>query len=474
MLRAKIVCTIGPASEDIAIIRQLILSGMTVCRLNMSHGTHADHKRRIDRIRQASEDLDRPIALLADLQGPKLRTGIMQEGGVPLIKGETLILTTEDLVGAPGRVPIQYKEMPKSVKPGERILLDDGLLELEVIETNSKEIITRIIIGGVLNNNKGMNLPDASLSIPALSVKDLNDARFAIEQQLDFIALSFVRTDEEVKGLKEFIRSNSPNGREIPVISKIEKPEAVKNLDAIIAASDGIMVARGDLGIETNPEFVPSIQKTIIAKCMQATKPVITATQMLDSMTYKPRPTRAEVSDVANAVLDGTDAVMLSGETANGAFPVEVVQMMARIAAETERVRIAGQHQIKYPEPPIFTSAGAICHSAVQIADEANARVILAPTISGNTARLIAAFRPRVPVIALTPDPVVQRRLCLQWGTTALLSKRMNTTDDVVNDAVNQAIGHKLIESGDRVVVTAGVVSGGRSATNLVMMREVE
>lgn len=474
MLRAKIVCTIGPASEDIAIIRQLIQAGMTVCRLNMSHGTHSDHKRRIDRIRQASEDLDKPIAILADLQGPKLRTGIMQEGGVPLIKGNLLTLTTEEIVGAPGRVPIQYKDLPSSVNPGEHILLDDGLLELEVLETSETEIKTRIVIGGVLSNNKGMNLPDASLSIPALSEKDLNDARFAIEQQLDFIALSFVRTDQEVYGLKEFIRANSPNGRDIPVISKIEKPEAVKNIDSIIEASDAIMVARGDLGIETNPEFVPSIQKSLIAKCLQAAKPVITATQMLDSMTYKPRPTRAEVSDVANAVLDGTDAVMLSGETANGAFPVEVVQMMARIAAETERVRISGQYQIKYPEPPVYTASGAICHSSVQIAQEANAKVILAPTVSGNTARLIAAFRPHVPILALTPDPVVQRRLCLVWGTTPMLTKRVNTTDDVVNDAVDMAIKQKLISSGDRVVVTAGVVSGGRTSTNLVMMREIE
>lgn len=474
MLRAKIVCTIGPASEDIATIRQLILAGMTVCRLNMSHGTHSDHKRRIDRIRQASEELDKPIAILADLQGPKLRTGIMQEGGVPLVKGDTLTLTTDEIVGSPGRVPIQFKDLPRSVKAGEHILMDDGLLELEVLETSDTEIKSRVVVGGVLNNNKGMNLPDASLAIPALSEKDLKDALFAIEQQLDFIALSFVRTAQEVYGLKEFIRSNSPDGRDIPVISKIEKPEAVKNIDSIIEASDAIMVARGDLGIETNPEFVPSIQKTLIAKCLQAAKPVITATQMLDSMTYKPRPTRAEVSDVANAVLDGTDAVMLSGETANGAFPVEVVQMMARIAAETERMRITGQHQIKYPEPPVFTSAGAICHSSVQIAKEANAKVILAPTVSGNTARLIAAFRPSVPILALTPDPIVQRRLCLLWGTTPVLTKRVNTTDDVVNDSVNHALKQKLIQSGDRVVVTAGVVSGNRTATNLVMMREID
>ncbi len=474
MLRAKIVCTIGPASEDVVILRQLIEAGMTVARLNMSHGTHADHRRRIERIRQASDELCKPVAILADLQGPKLRTGIMQEGGVPLKKGETLILTTDEIIGAPGRVPIQFKELPKLVKAGERILLDDGLLELEVIEANMTEIKTRVVVAGTLSNNKGMNLPDASLGIPALSSKDLADARFALEQNLDYIALSFVRTAEEVLGLKEFILANSPTGREVPVVSKIEKPEAVKNIDAIIAASDAIMVARGDLGVETNPEFVPSIQKMIIAKCLQAVKPVITATQMLDSMTRNPRPTRAEVSDVANAVLDGTDAVMLSGETANGDYPVEVVQMMARIAAETERVRIAGDYQIKYPEPKIYTPSGAICHSTVQIAHEANAKVILAPTVTGGTAAMIAAFRPRVPIVALTPDPVIQRRLCLLWGTTPVLTVHLDTTDDVVNDAVDKAIQLNLAKSGDMVVVTAGVVSGTRSATNLVMMREVD
>ncbi|MEZ4580255.1 MAG: pyruvate kinase [Caldilineaceae bacterium] len=312
MLRVKIIATIGPASRDLDVLRKLVQAGVNVARLNMSHGTHEYHSGTIERIRTISEELRKPVAILADLQGPKLRVGLMQDGGVPLTSGEELIMTTDEIVGEPGRVPVQYQGLPAVVKVGERILLDDGLIELEVLDSTDSDIRTQVIVGGVLKDNKGLNLPDGSLNIPALTDKDRADVSFALDQQVDWIALSFVRTAAEVLELKSIIRNQSAFGRSTPVISKIEKPEAITNIDAIIAASDAIMVARGDLGIETSPEAVPMMQKMIITKCHAAAKPVVTATQMLDSMIRNPRPhPRKEASDVANAVLDGSDAIML-------------------------------------------------------------------------------------------------------------------------------------------------------------------
>lgn len=447
---------------------------MNVVRLNMSHGTHAYHGETIDRVRALSEQMGKPIAILADLQGPKLRVGRMQEGGVPLHEGEELILTIDEIEGHPGRVPIQYKELPHNVKPGEAILLDDGLLELEVIGATDTEIRTRVVIGGLLKDNKGMNLPHASLDIAALTEKDREDVKFALDRQVDWVALSFVRRAADVQELKEIIRRDSSFGRATPVISKIEKPEAVRNIDEIIAVSDAIMVARGDLGIETSPEAVPMVQKRIISKCHAAAKPVITATQMLDSMIRNPRPTRAEASDVANAVLDGSDAIMLSGETASGSYPVQAVSTMVKIAEEAERVRDSLSVRMIYEQPAIFTASGAICHSAMQTADDVHARAIIAPTISGNTAKLIAGFRPSVPVVAVTPSPMVQRQLCLHWGIYPLLTRRLNTTDEVVADAVRVAQNAGYVTEGDTIVLTAGMVGSVRSATNLMMVRTIE
>ncbi len=474
MLRVKIVCTIGPASRELPILRRIAAAGMNVARLNMSHGTHEYHAETIERVRIVSEQVQKPIAILADLQGPKLRTGKMREGGVPLVQDEELILTTDDIIGEPGRVPIQYKDLPRAVKPGERILLDDGMLELEVLETGATEIRTRVILTGLLQSNKGMNLPDASLDIPALTEKDVEDVKFALDHQVDWVALSFVRKAHEVLELKSIIQNYSTFGRITPVIAKIEKPDAVKNIDSIIEAADGIMVARGDLGIETNPETVPGVQKTLINKCLIAAKPVITATQMLDSMIRNPRPTRAEASDVANAVLDGTDAIMLSGETASGQFPVEAVTTMAKIAEEAERLRSSFGQKVKYSEPRVFSAAGAICHAAVYTAKETSAKAIIAPTVSGSTAKLMASFRPEVPLIAVTPSPMVQRQLALYWGTYPLLTKRLSNTDEVVTDAINMAHAKGYIGEGDTVVLTAGVVGNVRSATNLMMVRRID
>ncbi len=474
MLRVKIICTIGPASREIDTLTAIAEAGMNVARLNMSHGTHEYHNGTIERVRTVSERLDKPIAILADLQGPKLRVGTMQEGGVPLLEGENLVLTTDDIVGEPGRVPVQYADLPQAVKPGHRILIDDGMLELEVEETSETEIFTRVIIGGVLHDKKGLNLPDGSPNIPALTEKDLEDVRFALAHQVDWIALSFVRSASEVLELKALIEEYSTFGRTTPVIAKIEKPEAITNIDAIIQASDGIMVARGDLGIETSPETVPTVQKMIINKCHRAARPVITATQMLDSMIRNPRPTRAEASDVANAVLDGSDAIMLSGETAAGSYPVESVNTMVKIAKEAERVRKDTNITMALDQPAIFTASGAICHAAMQTAEDVNAKAIVAPTISGSTARLIAAFRPAVPLVAVTPSPMVQRRLCLYWGTYPLLTRRLSNTDEVVTDAISIAQKHGYINEGDTVVLTAGVVGSVRSATNLMMVRTIE
>jgi pyruvate kinase len=474
MLRVKIVCTIGPASREMPILRRIVASGMNVARLNLSHGTHEYHAETIERVRTVSEQLQKPIAILADLQGPKLRTGKMQEGGVPLEKDQELILTIEEIIGTPGRVPIQYKDLPKNVQPGEHILLDDGMLELEVIEANASEIRTRVLLSGLLQSNKGMNLPDASLDIPALTPKDLEDVKFALDHQADWIALSFVRKAHEVMELKAIIQNNSAFGRAIPVVAKIEKPDAVRNIDAIIEAADAIMVARGDLGIETSPETVPTVQKMIISKCLTAAKPVITATQMLDSMIRNPRPTRAEASDVANAVLDGTDAIMLSGETASGQYPVESVTTMVKIAEEAERLMASTRGTMPFSAPRVFTAAGAICHAAVETAEETRAKAIIAPTVSGATARLLSSFRPEVPLIAVTPSPMVQRQLALFWGTYPLLTKRLSNTDEVVTDAINVAQSKGFIGEGDTVVLTAGVVGNVRSATNLLMVRRID
>jgi pyruvate kinase len=474
MPRVKIICTIGPASREPEILTRLIQAGMNVARLNMSHGTHEYHRGTVERVRTISEQLGIPVAILADLQGPKLRVGKMQEGGVPLVKGDPLILTSDDMIGEPGRVPIQYKDLPSKVKRGEIILVDDGLLELQVVKSTATEITTKVLIGGLLTDNKGMNLPDASLDIPALTAKDREDVKFALNNQVDWIALSFVRTAAEVLELKAIIQEDSSFGRVPPVISKIEKPEAVRNIDAIVNASDAIMVARGDLGIETPPETVPMVQKMIISKCLAAAKPVTTATQMLDSMIRNPRPTRAEASDVANAVLDGSDAIMLSGETASGLYPVESVETMLKIAMEAERVMRSENSSYQFTKPTVYTAAGAVCFAAMNTANELSAKAIIAPTVSGSTARFIASFRPHVPVIAVTPSPMVQRQLCLHWGVTALLTRRLSNTDEVVTDAINVAQRAKLLNPGDTVVLTAGVVGSVRSATNLMMVRMVE
>lgn len=473
LLRTKVVCTIGPASREPALLRQLILAGMDVARLNFSHGDAAFHAENIRRIREIAAELNQPVAILGDLQGPKLRVGIMQDGGVPIANGEILVLTTEHIVGGPGRVPVQFEKLPEVVEPEDRILIDDGLLELVVTAVEGQEITTRVIIGGILSSNKGLNLPRAAISIPAITDKDREDLAFAIEHGLDWIALSFVRTAQEVWDLKGYIHELSAYGRRTPVIAKIEKPEAIDNIDEIIAASDGIMVARGDLGIEISPEAVPMLQKMIIAKCNQDGKPVITATQMLDSMIRNPRPTRAEASDVANAILDGSDAIMLSGETASGKYPLEAVTTMVRIAQEAEQANVRTVRR-QLAARPGRTFAEAVSHASVETALDLSAAAIVTPTVSGSTARTVSRFRPPCPIVAVTPSPFAQRELVLFWGVYPLLSHRGVTTDAVINDAVEAAQTAGYVSEGDVLVVTGGSVEGAGGTTNLMKVHLIE
>ena len=476
MPRTRIVCTIGPASRSPETLRQLIRAGMNVARLNFSHGDQPTHAENIERIRTVSAEVDKPVAILADLQGPKLRVGTMEGEGVPLLEGTRATLTTDDVIGCgPEALPVQSDDLPRLVSPGDRVLLDDGLLELQVLSTSEAEIRCRVIAGGVLKSNKGINLPRARLDIPAITVKDRDDLAFALARQVDWIALSFVRAADEVLELKRLIRELFPTGEPVPVVAKIEKPEALEDIDDIIAAADAIMVARGDLGIEISPEEVPLAQKRIIEKCNRAGVPVITATQMLESMIHNPRPTRAEASDVANAILDGTDAIMLSGETSIGAYPVEAVSTMVRIADEVEA------HKSEVFACPFLTQetrqphtvADAVTHAARETAHDLNAAAIITPTASGYTARLVSRYRPRSPIVAVTPSPAVQRQLMLYWGLTPLLAPRTDNTDEMIAYAVQAAKEHGLVKAGDTVVITAGSAGSTPGTTNLIKIHVV-
>ena len=472
MLRTKIVCTIGPASRDPAVLRELMLAGMDVARLNFSHGDQSCHGENIEHIRTVAAEVGKPVAILTDLQGPKLRVGKMEGEGVPLVAGQKVVLTTRPVIGHDDEIPVQFADLPREVEPSDRILIDDGLLELRVLSSGDTDITCEVVTGGLLKSNKGMNLPRASHAIPAITEKDRRDLRFVLEHGVDWVALSFVRNSGEVRELKNMIAELSVDSP-VPVVAKIEKPEAVDDIDGIIEAADAIMVARGDLGIEASPEVVPIVQKMIIAKCNAVGKPVITATQMLDSMIRNPRPTRAEASDVANAILDGTDAIMLSGETAVGKYPVESVRTMVRIAREAEKGAMQGLARPRPPLSPVTSIADAICHAARETACDLGAAAIIAPTISGHTARVISKYRPHCPIIAVTPDPRVQRQLALYWGVRPLLSTRADTTDEIIAEAVRVAQEHGLVKQGDVVVITAGSAGSGPGTTDIMKVHIV-
>lgn len=469
--RTKIVCTIGPASSETDVLTQLLAAGMDVARINFSHGDHHTHAETIRRIRTLAAELDHPVAILGDLQGPKLRVGELPEAGVKLKAGESALLSADP--DTSHAIPLLYPDLPKVVKPGERMLLDDGLLELEVKEAGENSILAEVITGGVLYSHKGVNLPQADTRIPAITAKDQEDLRFAIAQEVDWVALSFVRTQDEVLELKEMLRRQAPSDLAPKIIAKIEKPEAVEHFGAILQAVDGVMVARGDLGIEMPTEEVPLIQKRIIRQCNEAGKPVITATQMLDSMIRNPRPTRAEASDVANAVLDGTDAVMLSGETAIGGYPVLTVTVMDRIVRRAEQ--LLSEHP-RHPDAAehIADPAQALAQAAADLAMHLGATAIITPTVSGYTARQISRYRPCLPIIAVTPKAMVRRQINLLWGVCPLLSPRHGTTDGIMQDAVQNALAHDLVKTGDLVIITAGTVGNKPGTTDLLKIHVIE
>ncbi|ABO48929.1 pyruvate kinase [Desulforamulus reducens MI-1] len=466
MRKTKIVCTIGPASERLETINEMIKAGMNVARLNFSHGSHEEHAKRITTIRCAAQEMGQNIAILLDTKGPEIRLGDFQEQPVLLEAGQSFFLTTEPIIGDQHGVSVTYEDLSKDVKRGDRILVDDGLIELVVEAVEEKKIVCRVMNGGKVSNRKGVNLPDIHVNLPAVTEKDIADIKFGIEQQVDFIAASFVRKAGDVLAIRKILEDD---GAKIDIIAKIESREAVDNLDEIIQASDGIMVARGDLGVEIPAEEVPIIQKKIITICNQVGKPVITATQMLDSMIQNPRPTRAEASDVANAIFDGTDAIMLSGESANGKYPVEAVRTMDRIARRSEQALSDGAKTYTN----CFSVTDALGQAVCTVANQLDAAAIITATTSGYTAKMISRYRPQSAIVAVTPDRGVMRRLSLVWGVVALPSPKLTNTDQMIATAVDTAVEQKVVKGGDLVVITAGVPVGLQGTTNLMKIHTV-
>ena len=470
MQRTKIVCTIGPASDLPQVMRGLMRAGMDAARINFSHGDYATHAQSITTLRQVAEEEGRLIAIIADLQGPKLRVGEIKGEAIELREGDEVTLTSHLRPGATDEIPVPHPQLLRDLRPGQSVLLDDGRLELVVVQAGEGCLKCRVVTGGSLTSHKGINVPGATLRFSALTPKDREDAQFALEQGVDFFALSFVRRPADVCELRQFLKSK---GADVSIIAKIEKPEALAVFDAILAEADGIMVARGDLGVETPAEEVPFHQKRIIRACNQAGKPVITATQMLQTMIENPRPTRAEASDVVNAILDGTDAVMLSGETAVGRYPVKTTETMAAICANAEAHLPHGR--LLHTGDGIHrhgTVTQAISCATVEIANEVGAKAIVTSTMSGATARMVARHRPRVPVVAVTPSRATQFRLALVWGVQPVLVPEFKTTDEMVQIMIQAACDLGMAAWGDPVVLTAGIPFGG-GGTNMLQVHVI-
>lgn len=469
MRKTKIVCTIGPSSGSAEVIEALIQGGMNVARLNFSHGNHSDHEEKIKIIRDTARKLRTTVGVLQDLAGPKIRVGFISDPGVLLEPGRDFILTSLQNEGSKNRVSLSYPKLPGEVKAGDRLLLADGLMELVVVGATDTEIKCRVITGGILTAHKGINLPTGTIHAPPLTEKDREDLLFGLEHDVDYIALSFVKSADDIRMIKAIIGNK---GKEVPVIAKIEKHEALAYLDEIVEISDGIMVARGDLGVEIPPEDVPLIQKNIIQKANYAGKPVITATQMLRSMVNSPRPTRAEAADVANAVLDGTDAVMLSEETASGSYPVEAVRFMDRIAAKVE----TGFPYETFLRLPLRKEISpSVAHASCVLADHLNAAAIVAHTRSGRTAQYISRFRPRQPIIALSPDEKTLRKLSLFWGCLPCLTSEPESTDDMIENAARSALATGEVSAGDILVITLGHPDPlwRSGTTNMIRVKEL-
>lgn len=458
MKKTKIICTMGPNTNDRDLMKALAENGMDIARFNFSHGDYEEQKSRLDMLKSIREELGLPVAALLDTKGPEIRTGLLKdEKKVTLVEGQIYTLTTRDIIGDDKIGHINYGGLNEDVSAGNKILIDDGLIELEVLEVKDTDIVCKVVNGGELGMRKGVNVPNVKIKLPALTDKDKADIQFGIEQGFDFIAASFVRTADAVKEIRDILDNA---GSTIQIIAKIENAEGIENLDEIIEASDGIMVARGDMGVEIPAEQVPHIQKTIIRKCNLACKPVITATQMLDSMIRNPRPTRAEVTDVANAVYDGTDAVMLSGETAMGKYPVEALKMMAQICEASEEYLDYGAYrQRKVSAENEHNISNAVCYSSVATAHDLNAKVIIAPTISGFTARLLSKWRPGVQIIGLSPSASSVRQMQIYWGVKPYQAKRAESTDLLIESSLDMLKSKGVISDGDVTVVTAGVVT---------------
>ncbi|MDR3311302.1 MAG: pyruvate kinase [Oscillospiraceae bacterium] len=474
MLKTKIICTLGPASDGEDTLRALVRSGMNVARLNFSHGTHGEHSARIAQLRRVCREENRSVAIMLDDMGPEIRTGAFPDGQITVNAGQRYTLTAQPVPGDAARCSVSYASLPDEVKRGDTILIDDGLVGLEVLSAADGEIVCEVKNSGEIGAHKSVNLPGVSIRLPSMSDKDRLDFLFAIENDLDFIAVSFARRADDILQIAEFLRRNGGAG--IRIIAKIEAREAYSNIDEIIAASDAVMIARGDLGVELPFEQIPRVQKDIIRRCGKAAKPVITATQMLDSMIRNPRPTRAEVSDVANAIYDGTSAVMLSGETASGKYPVEALETMLRITQTTEE-NINYRKRFRQNEMDVSgtaTAAGAICHATCTTALDLNAAAIVAVTASGSTALRISAFRPDCPIVAPTPDERTFRQLNLAWGVVPTKSETFVSTDELFEVAAKSAAAAGAAKSGDVIVITAGVPLGVPGTTNMLKAQIVE
>ena len=461
--KTKIVCTLGPASDSEEVLTQLVENGLNVCRFNFSHGDHAEQKVRMDTAKRVREKLNVPVALLLDTKGPEIRTGKFADPEVLLEQGQQFIVTMDDVLGTKEKCTVSYKELVNDVKVGDTILIDDGLVGLKINEIKGNDIICTVENSGIVKNHKGVNLPGVKINLPAL--KDISDIEFGIEQDIDFIAASFVRKASDVLAIREILENN--NATHIQIISKIENQEGVENLDEILQVSDGLMVARGDLGVEVPTEEMPIIQKDMIRKCNELGKPVITATQMLDSMIRNPRPTRAEVTDVANAIYDGTDAIMLSGETAAGKYPVEAVKVMASISKRIEET-LKYEEILRERNLKGSTVTDAISYATCTTAIELNASAIVSSTSSGYTARMVSKFRPKTPIIAATDSERTRRQLALSWGVYSVQADQAKNTDDVIEYSINAAKEADYVKQGELVVVTAGVPVGESGTTNLI------
>ncbi|HTY41241.1 MAG TPA: pyruvate kinase [Thermoanaerobaculia bacterium] len=465
MPRTKIVCTIGPSSAAPDALRRLAGAGMDVARLNFSHGSHAEHAAVIEALRRIADASKRPIAILQDLAGLKIRLGEIAGGPIRLSPGDPFTLTTRSVPGDSGSASVGFPELPRFVRPGDRLLLADGEVELAAEQVGDTDVRCRVVSGGALSSHKGISLPSRTITGSSLTAKDRDDLAFGIAQGVDYVALSFVRSAADVREARAFVESRDAS---IPIIAKIEKHEAIGAIDGILAEADGLMVARGDLGVETPLEHVPLLQKMLIEKANRAGKPVITATQMLLSMVESPRPTRAEVGDVANAILDGTDALMLSEETASGRYPVEAVATMRRIAEDTEAAFPFAQWMRRFEDESLQSLPQAVAGAACELAEHVGASVIVAWTESGETARLVASHRPRRPILALSTVPASARRLALVWGVIPKLVGKVGSADTMLEAAPEIAVAAGLLRSGERAVITAGIPMGVAGSTNLI------